>query len=276
MVRKRNPLSPWIVLIAAASAAAASGQRPGDLVITPTRVLLEGKKAGNITLMNRGSQTIRYRLTLVDMEMLENGALRRLPGKGDFSGVDVFRFSPREIVLQPGESQRIRIIASLPPGGKDGEYRSHLAFEPIATRKLPTAVEKNPQALTLHFDVRSVVTIPVVARQGLLTGASSMSDLQVVKGTDGWHARFRLDRTGSRSVRGDVAVWFVAASGGKRSLLGTASAMPVYFPNGFRNVDVRLSGDLAALGKGAIEATFTDPDRARGVAAAKAVAMVGG
>lgn len=275
MVRQRNPLHLWFLLAAAVSSAAASGQRPGDLVVTPPRILLDEKRGGNITLLNRGTETVRYRLSLVDMEMLDNGALRRIPEKGAFSGIDYFRFSPREIVLQPGESQRIRIISRFPIGRKDGEYRSHLAFEPIAARKLPSTVESGPQSLTLRFDVRSVVTIPIVARQGLVTASSSLSGVQLVKEADGWHARFRIGRVGNRMVRGDVAVSFISAAG-KRSLLGSITSLPVYFPNGFRDVDVLLKGDVASFGKGEIEVTFTDPDRARGASVVKAIATVAG
>src|SRR4051812_36562390 len=91
-------------------AATSFAQRPGDLMVTPTRLALDEKdRTGDITLLNRSTRTMRYRLTLVDMEMSQDGILSRVPTGSGLSAASLLRLSPREIVLQPGVSQRIKV-----------------------------------------------------------------------------------------------------------------------------------------------------------------------
>lgn len=263
------------ITAATALAAVAAAQRPGDLVVTPTRVNLDTKnKSGDITLLNKGNQAVRYRLNLVDMEMSENGVLKRTSSPVQNSGAGIFRMSPREIVLQPGESQRIKILAILPAGLKHGEYRSHLSFEPIAAPRPADKGTGEGSALSLRLELRSVVTIPVIARHGEVSATASISDVRVDKDSEGWLTSLKLTRSGNRSVRGDLQVQFVPAGGGAKIPLGQIANLPVYFPNTHRYVVVRLDKDIASLGKGSIEVTFTEPARGRGAVAAKAVASI--
>jgi len=260
------------ILVAISSATVAFCQRPGDLVVTPTRIVLDDKgRSGDITLLNRSARPMRYRLTLVDMEMTQDGILKRVPTGSGHSAVNVLRLSPREIVLAPGTSQRIKIAAFFPAGQPDGELRSHLAFEPIAPPKEPMLAESDdPNAVRISFDIRSVVTIPVVARHGKTAATATIVEPEVIRADKGWDARFKIQRSGTRSVRGDVKVSFIPAKGGPVVLLGQIAALPVYFPNSDRIVTVRLSQDVAALGKGTIEITFAEPERMRGSTSTKA------
>lgn len=254
------------------TAAAAYAQRPGDLMVTPTRLALDEKgRTGDITLLNRSSRTMRYRLTLVDMEMSEDGILTRVATGSGRSAASLLRLSPREIVLQPGVSQRIKIAVFFPAGQADGELRSHLAFEPIATpRPADTHEASSSTTLRLNFDLRSVVTIPVIVRHGKVAASTAITDPSVARSGKDWIAKFKLERSGTRSVRGDVSVVFTPAKGGSKMVLGTIEALPVYVPNSSRYVTLRLSRDPSTLGKGTIEFVFTEPDRSRGGAAARA------
>jgi hypothetical protein len=262
--------------LALATAAVSFAQMPGDLVVTPTRVALDDKaKSSDITIVNRGSQTVRYRLTLVDMEMSQDGILHRVAGT-DNSAIPVLRLSPREIVLEPGSSQRIKIAAFFPPGSADKELRSHLAFEPIATPKVVAQTSPSGDALKLSFELRSVVTIPVVAQHGRLEASTSMSGGEVVMTPDGWVARCKITRNGTRTTRGDLMVWFTPAGGGSRVEIGSIVGLPVYFPNADRIVTVRLTKDIRSLGKGEIEISYAEPKRSKGAATARTVVELSG
>src|SRR5205807_2370467 len=166
-----------------------------------------------------------YRLTLVDMEMSEEGVLRRVPAAENSAG-GVLKLSPREVVLEPGSSQRIKVAAYFPPGTAERELRSHLAFEPIALPKVASPVEPNP-GLRLSLEVRSIVSIPVTAQHGRLSAAVSMSEASITQDQEGWVARVKLSRTGNRSVRGDLVVTFTPAGGAKTILIGEITALPV-------------------------------------------------
>lgn len=262
--------NPWFKALLCAfaipTASAAPYQKPGDLIVTPTRLLLDDKsRSGDVTLVNRGASPIRYRLSLVDMAMDERGALRRIPSSEN-SAASMLRLSPREIVLEPGASQRIKILVTFPSGMPEREIRSHLAFEPIST---PTKQHLQPlvdtTSLRINFEVRSVITIPVIARHGTLSAVANIDQIRLNDQT----LNFRLSRTGSRTVRGDLNVVFKPDKGVSVNLARIAG-LPVYFPNTSRQVSVRLERDVRTLGKGSIEVVFTEP-RSKGAISVRAV-----
>jgi hypothetical protein len=191
--------------------------------------------------------------------------------KADHSAAGILRLSPREVLLEPGDSQRIKIAAIFPIGSPDVELRSHLAFEPISTARPPQQGSETGQDLKIRLELRSVITIPVIARHGRLSAEATISDAAIVQDQDGWAAKFKLGRKGNRSVRGDVTVFFQPANGGAKVPLGQIVALPVYFPNMDRIVTVRLARDVRSLGKGEIEVRFAEPERSRGAATARSV-----
>jgi len=263
-----------LIGVTAALAAVTLAQMPGDLVVTPTRVVLDDKsRSGDITLVNRSSQTVRYRLSLIDMEMSEDGMLIRTQSDEN-SAASILRLSPREIVLEPGVSQRIKIAAYFPTGMADRELRSHLEFEPISTPRSRTADPGTTFKLSL--ELRSIVTIPVIARHGRLFAEASISDAKLITDATGSAVQFKISRTGTRSIRGDIDLTFQPASGGAKVLLGHVEALPVYFPNADRIVTIRLKRDVSSLGKGEIQISFVEPERSRGAAAARSAVQLMG
>jgi P pilus assembly chaperone PapD len=247
-------------------------QRPGDLVIAPTRIVLDDKNRVNeINLVNTGAQSVRYRITIVDMEMSEDGAMKRIQSS-DTSAAGILRLSPREVLLQPGVSQRIKIAALFPEGAQDRELRSHLSFEQILPPREGNPSPDGPgSGLSIRLNVRSVVTIPVICRHGRLFAETSISSASIENDQTGSSVRFALTRTGSRSVRGDVTVLFEPTDGGAKVLLGRIVGLPVYCPNADRIVTLRLARDVRSLGKGSVIVSFAEPDKSRGAATARSV-----
>src|ERR1043166_5118300 len=103
----------------------------GDLLIAPTRIVLDDKKgAREISLNNRGSKEAPFRISLQRMRMLENGNYEEAADAkpGEAYADDVIRFSPRQVVLKPGEAQSVKFavkdLSKLPAG----EYRIHAMF----------------------------------------------------------------------------------------------------------------------------------------------------
>lgn len=248
-----------------------TAQRVGDLVVTPTRLGLDDKvRSASITVVNRGSQTVRYRLNVVDMDMSLDGVLSRTQNPTQNSASALLRLSPREVVLEPGAAQRIRILATF-GDQKDGEFRSHLAFEPIkGPNDLFATSSSDEQGLRINLETRAVVTIPLILNHGKGVASTSVTDCSLTRNKATWIAQFTLHREGNRTVRGDVSVLFKPTSGGKPLLLGQILALPVYFPNDRRRVRLQLKGDLLSLGKGTIEFKFAETERAKGGASSAA------
>jgi P pilus assembly chaperone PapD len=249
---------------------AAHAQRPGDLIITPTRVVLDDRsKSSDLTLLNRSPRPVRYRLSFVDMDMSRDGQLHRTEGDNPTSAISVLRLSPREIVLAPGVSQRIRIAAFVSSSQADGELRSHLVFEPISSEVPQSTAGQSGTQLQLNLQFRSIVSIPVLVRHGRLGAAATLSDGSIVHQGDTWMTKVTLNRKGNRSVRGDLTATFVSAKGSSKVDLGAITGLAVYCPNADRVVELKLQKDLAKLGPGTITVRFAEPDGSRGSADAK-------
>ncbi len=101
----------------AATMAGAAAQGFGDLVVTPTRLVLDGRQTSEqVMLSNRGAETATFRVSLTLMTMDEDGNLRETdtPPAGLDSAAEMVRFAPRQVVLSPGASQAVRLTVRKP------------------------------------------------------------------------------------------------------------------------------------------------------------------
>lgn len=59
----------------------------GDITVTPTRIMLEGRtRSATISLANTGARKATYRLAIVNMRMTENGGFERIEEGGGRPG----------------------------------------------------------------------------------------------------------------------------------------------------------------------------------------------
>ena len=151
-----RPFRPWFLsaLLISGLAWALPAQTPpptaggvGDLLVAPTRVVFEGRKrSAELNLSNIGQARATYRVSLVRMEMDENGAFKeRTPDPGAENLQTLFRFSPREVTLDPQESQTVRIQIRKPAELPAGEYRLHIVFRAVPTTTPVPALMEVPE-----------------------------------------------------------------------------------------------------------------------------------
>ena len=182
----------------------------GDLLVAPTRVVMNGGGSAEVVLSNIGSAPATYRITV---------ELRRMDTEGDFSDVaeesanaveraalDMIRYAPRRITLLPGQPQAVRISARPAPDLPDGEYRVHMGFRAIPAAMTPEEAAKEAAAGGLSIRLTPVygITIPVFVRKGRLEGGAALANPRLVK--EGEHTFVELDmsRSGQRSVFGMI------------------------------------------------------------------------
>jgi hypothetical protein len=215
--------------------------------------------------MNRGSRTESYRLEVVERRMSEGGRLEPFPpGEGaPHSAAAMLRFSPRQVTLAPGRTQKVRLMARRPKGLAEGEYRSHLMI-----RTLPP-VERGPGEeaatgegqLSVKLITTTAVTIPLIVRHGDTRCEVSLTDLALTeRSATGGLPRLgmRLFRGGNRSSHGDVTVEWVPADGGSSSTVGRVRGVAVYVPNESRSLEVPLEVAAGELGGGELRVTYND------------------
>lgn len=151
----------------------------GDgVILTPTRLVLEGReRASEVLVRNGGGRKTTFRISLVEKAMNQDGKLEDYVKKpGELTAADLVRFTPRQVDLEPGESQIIRVQVRKPENLPDGEYRSHLLVQAVPEAKQATPVTGEGAEKSLSFAITQVmgISIPVIVRQGNTTAKASL------------------------------------------------------------------------------------------------------
>ena len=142
---------------ARAGRARADARRPaaqagvGDLLVAPTRVVLDGRRGTEVILNNIGDDVATYRVTAELRRMTPEGNLVDVtdPNAGEKAAQEMLLYAPRRITLPPNQPQAIRLTARAPEGLPDGEYRVHMLFRAIPPPRpqvAPQKVEASPSS----------------------------------------------------------------------------------------------------------------------------------
>jgi len=186
-----------------------AGAGVGDLLVAPTRIILDGRKGTEIVLNNIGDEPATYRISVEFRRMTPDGNLEDVtaPTPQDQAAADMIIYAPRRVTLPPNEPQSIRIAARPPQGLPDGEYRIHLLFRAVPPAN-PVAVTPADQPKGLQFQLTPIygVTIPVIVRLGNLQATAGISNVALNKSDGKSTIDLDLTRSGSRSTFGEVRV----------------------------------------------------------------------
>lgn len=253
-----------------ASDPAAAG--PGDLLISPLRVVLAGReRAVELTLVNKGAESAVYRLSFVERDMAEDGSLIERAAETPASAAALVRFAPREIALAPNAPQTIRLMLRATEQLADGEYRSHLLFaaQPAEDAASIEGPATNATRISIRLTPVYGVTIPIIVRKGALSASASLTNPVLKRDVDGGAIlSATLERTGDRSLFGDVEV---AAPGGKKPI-AVKSGVALYVPNVSRRIEIALDKAQAdAVARAGATLRFSEREGAETPASASVV-----
>lgn len=243
-VVKRRPSACWLVALALClpPIAAAQSGGAGDLLVAPTRVVLEGStRSAAITLRNVGLKPALYRLSLQHFQMDAEGRITPVEGAAPEASADaLLRFSPRQVLLAPGESQVVRLAVQRPAGLAEGEYRSHLTFQAMPDMPSADAEPARHEGWSIRLEPVYGVSIPVIVRHG--HGDSSVailsSALEPAAGESPAALRVTLARSGSESSFGDVEI--VRGTARREEIVARVRGVAIWTPNESRAVRVPL------------------------------------
>jgi len=231
-----------ILVLGTAGLTAAPARAAGGLVVTPQLVELDSRTRSQVlTLANRGNEAETYRISIVNYRMDEQGNLHpaEQPADGEGFANALFRYAPRQITLEPGSPQTVRILYRRPANLQEGEYRSHLLFQQVPKANAPDATQSGGGGgLSLQIQTVFGITIPVIVRHGALQAEGGLQQLQSVSLPDGRPAiRLRIARSGAKSLRGDL----VALIGDEE--VGRLNNVAVYLSTPHRDVYLPLNPD---------------------------------
>ena len=247
---------PWTrrFLAAVIAAAATTGSATpahagvGDLLVAPTRLVLDGRRGTEIILNNIGDEPATYRISVEFRRMNPDGTLADVtePTPQEKAAADMVIYAPRRVTLAPRQPQSIRIAARPPQGLPDGEYRVHLLFRAIPQAN-PVVPASSEPVKGLHLQLIPIygVTIPVIVRLGNLQATAGIANVRLEK-KDGREAvGLELSRSGTRSTFGDVRVF----KPGVKDPVAIQKAVAVYTELHSRHVaipvDEKFRGELS-------------------------------
>jgi len=136
-----------------------------DLLVSPTRIVFgERDRVKEVILINTGNEKRSYRVEWSEKTVSTTGNYINLnDGLPEFALSPFVRFSPRQVTLQPGERQVVKLLVRKNNQMKMDEYRSHLRFFALPIERDP-APEQRVDGIELKLDVLTSYTIPVIYR----------------------------------------------------------------------------------------------------------------
>ena len=224
------------------SSPTSAGAGVGDLLVAPTRLVLDGRKGTEIILNNIGDEPATYRVSVEFRRMTEKGDLVEVPtpSAADKAAEDMIVYAPRKVTLAPHEPQAIRIAARAPQGLPDGEYRVHMLFRAIPPAT-PVVQPTGEQPKGVQFQLTPIygVTIPVIVRLGNLEASAGIANVQFERRESAAAVGLDLSRTGTRSTYGEVRV----LKAGIKDPVAIQKGVAVYTEIGQRHVSIPLADD---------------------------------
>ena len=189
----------------AATPAAAAGP---DLLVAPTRVVLEGQRGAEVILNNTGDAPATYRISLELKRMTADGRLDPVEEADadprERQTLDMISYAPRRVTLAPGQPQAIRIGVRAPAGLADGEYRAHMLFRGVPEVAPVTDAAPDANGVAIQLTPVYGISIPIIVRQGQLASTATIGAVSPVVEDGQPGVAVHLTRAGERSIYGQL------------------------------------------------------------------------
>lgn len=265
--RKCTMLAAPLALLASLGTPAPAAAQ-GDLLVAPTRVILDGRRGTEVILSNIGSEEATYRIGLELRRMEADGSLTPVEksdaNEREDAALKMIRYAPRRISLPPGQPQAVRLAAR--PGAElpDGEYRVHMSFKAIPKPQPVTEEDSNAQGVSIRLIPIYGVTIPVIVRHGRIEAQVAITQPRVETTENGHLLVLGLERSGEASTYGELRVM----KPGQDEPVALVRGVAVYSEVPNRQLRLRISPEQAAAMTGQLRFEYREmPDKGSGMIA---------
>ncbi len=244
---------------AAAIAASAPAQAAPDLLVAPTRVVLEGQRGAEVILNNTGDEAATYRVSLELKRMTPDGQLETIAedtaDPRERQALAMISYAPRRVTLAPNQPQAIRIGVRAPADLPDGEYRAHMLFRGVPeARSVTDTAPPTTGGVSIRLTPLYGLSIPIIVRQGRLVSAATIGDVGLASGPDGPTLRVHLTRTGDKSIYGQLRV----RAGNTDKPVTLVNGVAIYTDLTDRDVVLRLDEAEAAALHGPVAVDYLE------------------
>jgi hypothetical protein len=184
-----------------------------QILVVPTLVhLSDTKKTGHITVQNNSDKPREYEIEInfgypvsddsgnVSVKILDSISEK------EPSAIKWVRLYPRRFVLQPGESQTVRIVARPPSGLVDGEYwaRPSVLSKPSPGEQVSSNHGSNEISVNIGLEIK--VFISLNYRKGKVNTGVTISDLLVNIGNNKLILLTSVKREGNAAYLGNIVM----------------------------------------------------------------------
>ena len=227
----------------------------GDLLVAPTRIVLNGSRGTEIVLSNIGDDVATYRVSVELRRMKPDGMLEDVAEANDRekTAQAMILYAPRRVTIAPNQTQTIRIAARAPAGLPDGEYRAHLLFRAVPPPR-PVAPQAQVKGVSLELIPIYGVTIPVVVRLGNLQAKVAIANVALASSDGKPAVALELTRVGDRSVFGEVRVF----KAGIKEPIAIQRGVAIYTEIKTRHMVIPLNPALATSAAGPVTVDFVE------------------
>lgn len=246
-------------------------QAQNSLLVIPTRVIVDRGGSTEVFLKNNGQQVSTFRISTAVRRMLESGEFVDVAPEdatpAERAALNMVRFAPRRVTLEPGQLQTVRLAMRPPEGLPDGEYRVQLKFETLAgpDPALTESQSGHPAQPAIRVQPLYGIGIPVFLRKGALKAESGISAAKLRLENKKSILDVVLTRLGTRSVYGDLTV--KTTTGAE---IATLSGIAVYPEVARRSVRIDLTAQQAAQITGPLAFEYREPTDQGGALIARA------
>lgn len=259
IARSRRTVGSLLAAVGLSLVLPSSLAAQGDLLIAPTRLVLDGRGGGEVILSNVGAEEATYRVSVELRRMTPDGSLEpveeALANVTEKAALEMVRYAPRRVTLPPGEPQAIRISARPGEGLPDGEYRVHMSFAALPKVRPIDSTVASAEGFSVNIIPIYGITMPIIVRKGQLEVTAGLANPMLEQTPEGAMFAVDISRAGEASVYGDLLVYGQDAD----EPLFVARGLGVYPEIPGRHAAFPLSPEQAAAMRGPVRVEFREP-----------------
>lgn len=217
------------------------------LVIAPTKVIFKQgeSKSQTLSLINRGNQPTTYRILSIYKKSNPDGTFTEIPNdQADNSLGNLLRFSPRQVTVLPGKTQKVRVMLRSTARLKDKEFSGRLLFRAIPDVKETTVIlESEEKKAGFNLTALFGVSIPILYWPENTNASTTYTNLKNEIIGNKVKISFDLIREGNKTSYQDIKISWKNPDG-QLILLQEIKNMAIYYPQTQRKIAIESKVNL--------------------------------
>lgn len=200
-----------------------------ELQVFPTKLSLSTrKKSTSITLRNRSKETTTYKISKIYYRQAEDGSMRKADEitLSDRALDEYLKFSPRRVTLRPGEEQVVRLMVRKSAKLAEGDYRTHIRFEPISQNEKKR--EDFVTQVKMSIKAKIAISVPVIFRQGQPDFKLNLDGLNIVQNQKESSYSVNMNKDGNVFAHGTLKLFYQKTKESEKKLISIVNGVSLY------------------------------------------------